>query len=122
MRDLTRFTVLDAAFVAALVAVPVVALTVRGRASGREPVVEVIRDNRLVGRYPLDRDRAIDAGTDVKVEIRAGRVRVLEADCPRGVCMRAGWQGRPGRSIVCVPNRVVVTIKGAYPGYDAETH
>jgi hypothetical protein len=64
----------------------------------------------------------VNVGADVKVAISRGRVRVAESDCPKGVCRHTGWQSRPGRVIVCLPNRVVVRIVGGEPPYDAESY
>jgi len=56
------------------------------------------------------------------VEISDGTVRVLESSCPRGHCVRMGSIRTPGQTVVCVPNRVVVTIEGdAPPSVDATT-
>ena len=49
---------------------------------------------------------------EMKVEVRDGRVRVSEADCPNRICVRTGWRSREGEVIVCVPNRTVVRILG----------
>ena len=49
------------------------------------------------------------------VELAGGRVRMLEAPCPGGVCVQQGWIERPGQSIVCVPGQILVRIEGAAP-------
>ena len=46
------------------------------------------------------------------VEIDVGRVRMLEADCPDGYCVRQGWITGGFVPIVCLPNRVVVVLVG----------
>jgi heptaprenyl diphosphate synthase len=46
------------------------------------------------------------------VEVRGGRVRVADADCPNRICVRTGWRSREGEVIVCVPNRTVIRILG----------
>jgi hypothetical protein len=46
------------------------------------------------------------------VEVRDGAVRVTESPCPHGLCVRMGKVRSPGQSVVCVPNRVVVTVAG----------
>ena len=63
---------------------------------------------------PLDEDRTINVpgplGTTV-VEIRDDRVRVPDSPCPNKVCVSQGWVERPGETIVCLPNRVSITVK-----------
>jgi len=49
------------------------------------------------------------------LEISGGRVRMLpmkEDLCPRGICSHTGWISRGFQSIVCVPNRIVVSFTG----------
>ncbi|NPV53348.1 MAG: NusG domain II-containing protein [Firmicutes bacterium] len=44
------------------------------------------------------------------LEMRDGKIRIAESNCPEQVCVRTGWISRPGQSIICVPNRVMVYI------------
>ena len=66
---------------------------------------------------PLDTDTDyIVTGTDGAtntVRIRGGRVSVCAASCPDGLCVRHRAVSRAGESIICLPNRVVVTVDGA---------
>lgn len=49
---------------------------------------------------------------DVRVQIKAGKVAVVYADCPNKVCVRTGWRSLSGESIICVPNHIIVRILG----------
>jgi len=64
----------------------------------------------------LDTDRTVALpgpyGNTV-VEIRKRRVRVKEAHCPNLICVKQGWISRG--VIVCLPNRIVVTVGGGRP-------
>jgi hypothetical protein len=53
------------------------------------------------------------------IEISEGRVRMVDSDCPDKLCVRTGWISRPGESIVCLPNKVVIEIKSGEGGPDA---
>ena len=46
------------------------------------------------------------------VEISEGRVRVVESPCPNKLCIRMGWIERSGQAIVCLPNKVALTLGG----------
>lgn len=49
------------------------------------------------------------------VEVKNGRVRMLEMDkkiCPEGICSGTGWIENSYESIVCLPNRIIVTFEG----------
>jgi hypothetical protein len=49
---------------------------------------------------------------DVRIQIHDGRVAVVHAECPNKVCVRTGWRGLAGETIICVPNRLVIRILG----------
>lgn len=46
------------------------------------------------------------------IEIGDGKVRVIEADCPDKLDVKQGYISKPGEVIVCLPNRLVIEIKG----------
>ncbi|MCF6096588.1 NusG domain II-containing protein [Thermovorax subterraneus] len=48
---------------------------------------------------------------DVVLEIDRDKVRVVASDCPDKDCVRQGWVSKPGQTLVCLPNRVVVKIQ-----------
>lgn len=127
MREqLGRLSVFDVLLVLALLAVPIWTLAAaRSAASGRA-VAYIFHENKLVGVYPLDRDAVVrishDHPDDVVVQIKAGQLRVAESDCPKGICKHAGWVETPGRSIICLPNRVVIEIRGQNDEYDVESY
>lgn len=52
------------------------------------------------------------------LEVSQGRVRMLPMSkdlCPRGICSHTGWIERSYQSIVCVPNRIIVSFREAKP-------
>jgi hypothetical protein len=49
------------------------------------------------------------------VEVNNGRVRMLEMNkeiCPNAICSDTGWIDKGYQSIVCLPNKIIVTIEG----------
>ena len=64
--------------------------------------------------YPLDRDGeyVLNDGTNILV-IRGGEAYMEYADCPDGLCKGQGHISRGGERIVCLPNRVEVSIIGS---------
>ena len=70
---------------------------------------EVWSDGKLLYRLDLSVDQVLTVesagGTNV-IEVKAGKVTVIEADCPDGWCMKMGR--RNAGQIVCLPNRLVI--------------
>lgn len=46
------------------------------------------------------------------IELERDRVRMESSDCPTQDCVHTGWISKPGQSIVCLPNRLVVELVG----------
>ena len=82
-----------------------------GASRGGQAVVRV--EDRVVGRYPLDRDGVfpLNGGTNVLV-IGGGKAWIERADCPDKICVRQGRIFRNGQRITCLPNRLTVTGEG----------
>ena len=64
--------------------------------------------------YTLDLSREADRELTVEyegrrniIEIKGGRIRVREADCPDRVCVHTGWL-TAAVPIVCLPNKLVI--------------
>ena len=52
-----------------------------------------------------------DTGMNL-VSVENGRIRVFEADCPDGACVRQGWLSGGRMPIVCLPHRLVIELEG----------
>lgn len=65
---------------------------------------------------PLTQEQAglhtyTDEGVTYTVEVQPGRIRMVEIDCPDGICVKTGWVDG-GTPIVCLPNRLIIEVKG----------
>ena len=111
--------------------------------AGAKVVIE--SGGSLYARYPLSEDRVVvvpapkQSSVDAPaadpdspasgqydyynvVEIRDGTVSVTEASCKNQVCVKHSAISKTGESIVCLPNRLVVSIEGnGGDGYDTVT-
>lgn len=77
-------------------------------------VAQVFLDAGLVKELPLDVDASFELTGEYRnlIVVRDGRVSIEESSCPGGDCMHSAGISRPGRSIVCLPNRVEIRITG----------
>lgn len=55
------------------------------------------------GVYPFDEYL-------VTVEVKDGRVKISDSDCPDKICEKTGFISSPLQTIVCLPNRISVRI------------
>ena len=74
--------------------------------------VQVYRDSVLVDEMPLDTDRTfyVDGDYQNEVAIQNGKVSITHSTCPGGDCLRMNAISAPGRTIVCLPNRVELRV------------
>jgi len=87
---------------------------------------KVYHAGRQVGELRLDRRETLsftyEAGR-ITVEAVPGKgVRISEANCPAKVCVHAGWIDKPGETIACLPNKLLVELEGGKQEYDAVTY
>lgn len=77
----------------------------------------VYSEGIFYGEYALQQNQEIEIITAQKhkntISISDGTVWVSQADCPDHICMRQGKIARSGASIICIPNRLSITITGA---------
>ena len=82
-------------------------------------VVEVTVDGELYGVYSLLEDTVVEIRTGKNGEavnrlvIRNGEAFVEHASCPDGICADHRPIFRERESIVCLPHRVVITVRRA---------
>lgn len=55
----------------------------------------------------------------VDIEAKHNAIRVKESTCSHQYCVRSGWISEEGRSIICVPYELIISIEG-YSPYDVE--
>lgn len=120
-----RLTFYDKMFIAMIVlfSLGLFVFNLQTSAGARRQYISVHVDNEFMMEVSIDESTARQVvfpfgaarEHNAVLEISAGRVRMLpmEAElCPRGICFHTGWISRGYQSIVCVPNRIVVSFTG----------
>ena len=100
--------VISAILVLSLLALLIVSLT---KKEGSFVVVEI--NGVTVGEYSLwqNREYSLNGGTNVLV-IENGVAYLNYSSCPDHTCENTGKIRYVGQSIICLPNKVSITIKG----------
>lgn len=82
----------------------------------------VTADGEVCAELALDEDAVFvvnsHMGTNT-VRVSGGKVFVEDASCANQNCVEHRAISRTGEAIVCLPNRVTVTIKAADDGFDS---
>ncbi len=80
--------------------------------------IDIAVDGEVVHTMPLAADGRYELlGNTVVVE--GGAARMKWADCPDKLCVGHREVSRKGETIVCLPNRVTVTVRGGRSDVDA---
>ncbi len=102
--------------VAAAAVVLLFALRPRGGTGGLTAVVSL--DGTVVAEYPLaDYDQPTQVSVEgapypIALELSSDGVRVAESHCPGGDCLRTGTIHTAGQQIICLPNKLIVSLEG----------
>ena len=84
--------------------------------AGGGSVAVVEKDGAVIAELPLNTDTVYEVTDGAKVtntvEVKDGKVSVVSADCPDKICVKHREIDKSGESIVCLPNKVIVTVEG----------
>lgn len=94
-----------------LVAVSLLLIVTLTKKSGNVVVVEI--DGVISEEFPLSVDGVftLNGGTNTLV-IENGEAYISYSDCPDHTCEKTGRIRYVGQTIVCLPNRLSVTVQG----------
>ena len=100
----------DIALISALVLISLALLAAFSIGRNHGDTVKVTVNGTPFGVYSLDKDAVIDInGTNLLV-IKNKEAYMDSADCPNLTCVKHPPISKSGQSIICLPNRVVVTV------------
>lgn len=91
-----------------------------GSRVGEEVIIEY--DGGVIKRHlSLSEEFELEGPLGVSIaKIEGGKVRMTTSPCPAKTCVRTGWISKKGETVVCIPNHIVIRIKGiAKEEYDA---
>jgi hypothetical protein len=61
--------------------------------------------------YDLNENKTFFIGKTL-FEIKNGKIRIKKNVCPGKICVKQGFIGKVGDVVICVPENIVVKIKG----------
>ncbi len=76
-------------------------------------VIVIRSDGKIVKELPINKNAFFEVKSregHLFVEVKNGKVRVVDSTCKEKLCEKEGWIGNTGESIICLPNRISITI------------
>ena len=87
--------------------------------SGSSSRTAVIRCGDVRHELALDKDGLFRFdGIDAEFEVKNGKIRLINASCPDKICEKTGYIGSSGQSLICVPNKITVSVVGSGESVD----
>ena len=104
---------IDIIVIASLLLLSLIVLLVISLAKKEGAIARVEIGGEIVGEYPLDvnKEYSLNGGTNI-LTIKDGAAYMTYSECPDHTCERVGKIKFVGETIVCLPNKVSVTIIG----------
>ena len=78
----------------------------------------VVLEGETIARYDLsalagpEELEVAGAAYPITIQAEPGRIRILESGCPGQDCVHTGWASQAGQQIICLPNRLVISLSG----------
>ncbi len=90
----------------------------------KKNTVQIKSGGKVLYTFDLgkEKDRTFDVTTaDGRntIEIKDGKIRVKDADCPDKTCVRMGWLRSGAMPIVCLPHDLIIAFTDDDSGVDA---
>lgn len=90
------------------------ALYLNNRITREETSVSVYKGKDLLKSFDINEDNSYSFEGDYghfNVEVKDGRVRAYDVECPNQICVHTGWISLDNPvPIICLPNNIVVKI------------
>ena len=109
------FTTGDKILVVAIILIGIFSIFALNKYQQPGQTVSIKVSGQIKHRLKLNQDREIlvtgPIGKTV-IQIKDKKITVIHSDCPEKICVKTGAIHRAGEIIVCVPNKVVISIEG----------
>ena len=84
--------------------------------------LEIYKNNKILATYSLNQKitKLINGEKgETKITIDNGKVRFSSAPCAKKYCIHQGWINKANQIIICIPNKISISILGAKTNYDS---
>ena len=72
---------------------------------------EISIDGRIVKTISLEKNDTFELNS-FTIDVRDGAICVLDSPCHDKICVHTGYISKPSQTIVCLPERLIIKIKG----------
>ncbi|GAA0721983.1 NusG domain II-containing protein [Clostridium malenominatum] len=87
--------------------------------NGKDKIAVIKENGKVIKRINLtklkENEELIVSTEDKhynKIIIKKDAIYISEADCPDQICVKTGAISKPGDTVVCLPNKLIIAIEG----------
>ncbi|MDP8242190.1 MAG: NusG domain II-containing protein [Candidatus Celaenobacter antarcticus] len=106
---LSHFTLADGILIA-FVTIAIIVSSLFVYKKGVKSDYAVIEYNGQTENISLSKDQIFTLENGVVIEVKGGRIRVKDSDCPQKICVKHGWLRYANDVIVCLPNKTILYL------------
>jgi len=106
---LSHFTIADGVLIV-IVIVAIIGSSLFVYKKGIRTDFAVIEYNGKSENVSLNKDRIFTLENGIVIEVKDGKVRVKDSDCPQKICVKHGWLKYAHDVIVCLPNKTIIYL------------
>ena len=84
--------------------------------------LEIYKNNEILATYSLNqklKKEIYNTKGVTEVIIDNGKVRFSKSPCPKKYCIHQGWINKANQIIICIPNKISISIVGGIKKYDS---
>ena len=84
--------------------------------------LEIYKNNEILATYSLNqklKKEIYNTKGVTEVIIDNGKVRFSSSPCPKKYCIHQGWINKANQIIICIPNKISISIVGGIKKYDS---
>ena len=84
--------------------------------------LQIYKNNEILATYSLNQKvtKIINGEKgETKIIIDNGKVRFTSAPCTKKYCIHQGWINKANQIIICIPNKISISIFGGEKNYDS---
>lgn len=109
-----------------ILAVVIAILLLMGTATGKSRRLVISQNGEVIREIELNSSSGeefieIDGHYHNVIVVSGSEAGFVDSDCPNQDCVHSGMISKAGQVAACLPNRVILEIKGGENGYDAVT-
>ena len=107
---LSHFTLADGILIVCVI-IAIITSSLFVYKKGAQSDFAIIEYNGRSEKISLSKDQIFALQNGMEIEVKEGKIRVKDSNCPQKICMKHGWLRYANDVIVCLPNKTIIYLQ-----------